>query len=337
MKKIVITGVMLAIFSNISYAAVSVPDVVLAITAGNNELIEQYLNEGGNPNATAMQGQSLIFSAVASMNTGAMDKLIAAGANVNDGGTIMGKRNMSPLYLAVSTRNIQAAKMLLDAGADINDRFYGIPLTQAASFDADMRRLVNEAAHKRVSKTSLSGLSGMKTILSTLTLEDIDKAKLEADKGKRLSYDLNEKGLSFKDALKYGIKSSVRLLLYTPYSLYRHGEYEEKQNYIPFDEETRQSIIADKNKVYVVPYYLNVPGMPGTLIKHLVIKKNGVVYQPEPLTNSYMQSLGNTFAYGFSIDLFDGQPMEIVAIDAQNDKQLIMPIDKHFYDKRGWY
>ena len=54
----------------------------------------------------------------------------------------MGKRNMSPLYLAVSTRNIQAAKMLLDAGADINDTFYGIPLTQAASFDADMRRLV---------------------------------------------------------------------------------------------------------------------------------------------------------------------------------------------------
>ena len=77
--------------------------------------------------------------------------------------------------------------------------------------------------------------------------------------------------------------------------------------------------------------------MPGTLIKHLVIKKNGVVYQPEPLTNSYMQSLGITFAYGFSIDLFDGQPMEIVAIDAQNDKQLIMPIDKQFYDKRGWY
>ena len=323
MKKIVITGVILAMFSNISYAAISVPDVVLAITAGNNELIEQYLNEGGNHDATAIQGQTLIFSAVASMNTGAINKLIAAGANVNDGGTIMGKRNMSPLYLAVSTRNIQAAKMLLDAGADINDTFYGTPLTQAASFDADMRRLVNEAARKRVSETSLSGLSGMKTILSTLTLEDIDKAKVEADKGKRLSYDLYEKGSS--------------LLLYTPYSLYRHGEYEEKQNYIPFDEETGQSIIADKNKVYIVPYYLNVPGMSGTLIKHLVIKKNGVVYQPEPLTNSYMQSLGITFAYGFSIDLFDGQPMEIVAIDAQNDKQLIMPVDKHFYDKRGWY
>jgi hypothetical protein len=35
--------------------------------------------------------------------------------------------------------------------------------------------------------------------------------------------------------------------------------------------------------------------------------------------------------------LFDGEPMEIIAIDASNDKQLVMPIDRKFYEKRGWY
>lgn len=337
MRKIFALTSLLVTLSSVSYANVSIPDLGLAIQAGKNETVQQYLNEGGNPNATLMHGQSLLNAAVASMNVDAVHQLIDAGANVNDGGTVMGKKSMSPLYLAVSTRNIEMAKILIEAGANLNDNFYGVSIRQMASGDADMLRLITTETLKKAASNQ-SSVSNSRTILSTLGPDDINKAKIESAKGKRLSYDLYEKGQSFLDAMKYGVnKMPVRLALFTPYSLYRHGLYEESQTYIPFSEDAKRAIIADKNKVYIVPYVQGIPGMYGTVVKHLVIKKNGVIYQPEPLTNGYMETFGYSSAYGFSIDLFDGEPMDIIAIDAQNDKQLVMPIDKKFYEKRGWY
>lgn len=340
MKRIIISSLFAAAITATSFAQVEIHQVAQALQTGNNAIITQYLEEGGDPNANLMQGQTLVFASVATANIDALKQLIDAGANINDGGKMMGKKNMSPLFFAASMNNLEAAKVLLDAGANPNDNFMGQSIRSMPSVKSspEMLKLLNEATLSHAAQSNGAVTVSSKTILSTLSTADMAKAKADAKNGKRLSYDMYEKGRSFWTAMSEGVnKSPVRLALFTPYSLYRHGYYEETQTFIPFSDAAKQAIIADKNKVYILPYSIVGGGLYGTTIKHLVIRKKGIVYQPEPLTNAYMQTYGHDFAYGFPIDLFDGEPLEVIAIDAQNDKQLIMPIDKTFFEKRNWY
>ena len=160
-------------------------------------------------------------------------------------------------------------------------------------------------------------------------------------KGEHLSYPLYEQGKGFftglAETMVFGVeKGRIRLNLITPYSLYRHGYYEEEQTFIPFTDEAKTEILANKDKVYIVPWSETYGVIP-SYIKNLVIRKNGQIYHAQEVSPNYLMSLGVSSTYAFDINLFDGEPMEIIAIDASNNKQLVMPIDRKFYEKRGWY
>jgi len=152
---------------------------------------------------------------------------------------------------------------------------------------------------------------------------------------------INTKGKGFftglAETMVFGVeKGRIRLNLITPYSLYRHGYYEEVQTFIPFTDEAKTEILANKDKVYIVPWSETYGVIP-SYIKNLVIRKNGQIYHAQEVSPNYLMSLGVSSTYAFDINLFDGEPMEIIAIDASNNKQLVMPIDRKFYEKRGWY
>lgn len=108
------------------------------------------------------------------------------------------------------------------------------------------------------------------------------------------------------------------------------------QTFIPFTDEAKTEILANKDKVYIVPWSETYGVIP-SYIKNLVIRKNGKIYHAQEVSTNYLMRLGVSSTYAFDINLFDGEPMEIIAIDASNNKQLVMPIDRKFYEKRGWY
>ena len=346
MKRIVGLSIMFALSSTLVMANVTVPELANAIQIGDENKVNQYLAEGGNPNATLVQGQTLIFASVGAMNNKALKQLIDAGADVNKGGSIGGRPAMSPLMLAVSVSNNDAIKLLVDAGGDVNTKYMGISVRQMAKNlgNHDALVLLTPANLKPVDagSTHINTIDiNSKTILSQLSPADQIKAKQDSKRGEHLSYPLYEKGKGFftglAETMVFGVeKGRIRLNLITPYSLYRHGYYEEEQTFIPFTDEAKTEILANKDKVYIVPWSETYGVIP-SYIKNLVIRKNGQIYHAQEVSPNYLMSLGVSSTYAFDINLFDGEPMEIIAIDASNNKQLVMPIDRKFYEKRGWY
>lgn len=346
MKRIVGLSIIFALSSTLVMANVTVPELANAIQLGDENKVTQYLAEGGNPNATLVQGQTLVFASVGAMNNKALKQLIDAGADVNRGGSIGGRPAMSPLMLAVSVSNNDAIKLLVDAGGNVNTKYMGISARQMA------KNLGNHDALVLLTPTDIKPVDAgsthinikdfsSKTILSQLSPADQIKAKQDAKRGEHLSYPLYEKGKGFftglAETMVFGVeKGRIRLNLITPYSLYRHGYYEEVQTFIPFTDEAKTEILANKDKVYIVPWSETYGVIP-SYIKNLVIRKNGQIYHAQEVSPNYLMRLGVSSTYAFDINLFDGEPMEIIAIDASNNKQLVMPIDRKFYEKRGWY
>lgn len=346
MKKVISLSMILTLSSTLAMANVTIPELATAIQVGDEIKVNQYLAEGGNPNATLVQGQTLVFASVGAMNNKALQQFINAGADVNKGGSIGGRPAMSPLMLAVSVSNNDAVKLLVDAGGDVNTKYMGISARQMAKNigNQDALVLLTPSDIKPVDAGSTyinTKVDSAKTILSQLSAADQIKAKQEAKKGEHLSYPLYEKGKGFftglAETMIFGVeKGRIRLNLITPYSLYRHGYYEEVQTFTPFTDEAKTEILANKDKVYIVPWSETYGVIP-SYIKNLVIRKNGKIYHAQEVSTNYLMRLGVSSTYAFDINLFDGEPMEIIAIDASNDKQLVMPIDRKFYEKRGWY
>lgn len=309
MKRIVGLSIIFALSSTLVMANVTVPELANAIQLGDENKVTQYLAEGGNPNATLVQGQTLVFASVGAMNNKALKQLIDAGGNVNT------------KYMGISAR--QMAKNLGN-----HDALVLLTPTDIKPVDAG-------STHINIKDFS------SKTILSQLSPADQIKAKQDAKRGEHLSYPLYEKGKGFftglAETMVFGVeKGRIRLNLITPYSLYRHGYYEEVQTFIPFTDEAKTEILANKDKVYIVPWSETYGVIP-SYIKNLVIRKNGQIYHAQEVSPNYLMRLGVSSTYAFDINLFDGEPMEIIAIDASNNKQLVMPIDRKFYEKRGWY
>lgn len=309
-------------------AQITTNEVLKAIGYGNTPIVKQYLDEGGNPNARGMGNVPLLISAVSVGNMDSVKMLAEKGANVNE--VFL---NMTPLCYAATTGNIDMAKLLIELGADVNFSQNGIsPVSVAQSMgNMEMATFLNSCKRKSTVNPSITS----KTILSTLTSADIIKAEEEWQKGKRLSYDLYEKGKSF---WSLDFRMPLCLKLVTPYSQYRHEVYKEKQTFVPFTQKKKEAILSDKQHVYILPFSYGSLEYAPTLIKNMVIKKNGKIYQADFLPAPYLSIYqGYTGSYAFDIDLFDGEPMEIIAIDASTDEQLVMPINKKFYEKRGWY
>ena len=61
MKRIVGLSIIFALSSTLVMANVTVPELANAIQVGDENKVMQYLAEGGNPNATLVQGQTLVL------------------------------------------------------------------------------------------------------------------------------------------------------------------------------------------------------------------------------------------------------------------------------------
>lgn len=161
MKRIVGLSIIFALSSTLVMANVTVPELANAIQLGDENKVTQYLAEGGNPNATLVQGQTLVFASVGAMNNKALKQLIDAGGDVNT------------KYMGVSARQI--AKNLGN-----HDALVLLTPTDIKPVDAG-------STHINIKDFS------SKTILSQLSPADQIKAKQDAKRGEHLSYPLYEK------------------------------------------------------------------------------------------------------------------------------------------------
>lgn len=371
MKKFLSVAAILAVLSAAPvYAQVTMPELAMAIQVGDNQKVETYLNENGDPNATLLQGQTLVMAAVGANNAAALDTLIAHGADVNKPSIMVGQE-IYPLFSAISLQNATMVTKLLDAGANTNFKVAGQPFMKMARMwgNADVIKALsaNVGRTQPTTNTSQSTTSPTenttntdlgvnlgsqtinpavtsKTILSQLSQEDIDKAKADAKNGKYALYPLFEKGRStwqdFGLMFATGMtKAPIRLSLATPYSQLRHLYYQEQELYVPVSDADKAIIYSDRDRVYIVPWAYNDFKTIPTVIKNIVIKKDGNIYHPidvsEPIVTQWYQRTSPSYA--FDINLFDGRPMEIIAIDAATDEKLVMPINAEFYKKRHWY
>lgn len=204
----------------------------------------------------------------------------------------------------------------------------------ANSFDDNSKI---ELSHYVANNTPEIQSSQNKTILSTLSSADQEKAVSEYKKGKRHYYNLGSKSPGGLSAL---YKSPTLFVIATPYSLYRHEVYEEKQKFIPFTGEEKEDLI-NRREVYVQTYSNPYMGIP-TLIENMVIKKGDKVYPGRPVelnSAKYRHLLreGYSNIYAFDIGLFDGNDMDLIAINASNDNQITIHITAETYKKHQWY
>lgn len=204
----------------------------------------------------------------------------------------------------------------------------------ANSFDDNSKI---ELSHYVANNTPEIQSSQNKTILSTLSSADQEKAVSEYKKGKKHYYNLGSKSPGGLSAL---YKSPTLFVIATPYSLYRHEVYEEKQKFIPFTGEEKEDLI-NRREVYVQTYSNPYMGIP-TLIENMVIKKGDKVYPGRPVelnSAKYRHLLreGYSNIYAFDIGLFDGNDMDLIAINASNDNQITIHITAETYKKHQWY
>lgn len=204
----------------------------------------------------------------------------------------------------------------------------------ANSFDNNSKI---ELSHYVANNTPEIQSSQNKTILSTLSPADQEKAVSEYKKGKKHYYNLGSKSPGGLSAL---FKSPTLFVIATPYSLYRHEVYEEKQKFIPFTGEEKEDLI-NRREVYVQTYSNPYMGIP-TLIENMVIKKGDKVYPGRPVelnSAKYRHLLreGYSNIYAFDIGLFDGNDMDLITINASNDNQITIHITAETYKKHQWY
>ncbi len=80
------------------------------------ELVRYLIHAGANINAKTKEGDTVLFSAVDSVDSGVFAELLTAGADVN----AANKNGETPLMRAVSRDKIDIVQLLLDRGADVN-------------------------------------------------------------------------------------------------------------------------------------------------------------------------------------------------------------------------
>ena len=175
---------------------------------------------------------------------------------------------------------------------------------------------------------------GSKTILSTLSESDKLKAEAEFKKGKKDYYNLGRKE---PGGLKQLYAAPTMAYISTPYSLYRHGIYVEKQTFIPFSNELKAELESHADKVYIYTYSNPMWGMP-SYIGNIVIKKDGKIYNGKMMDFKGIDAdEGASKAYEFDINLFDGRDMDVIAVNVADYKQLTFHITAETYKKYQWY
>lgn len=204
-------------------------------------------------------------------------------------------------------------------------------LMMNTSFAENLDQNIN---HDSTNIMRYSAEPGSKTILSTLSESDKLKAEAEFKKGKKDYYNLGRKE---PGGLKQLYAAPTMAYISTPYSLYRHGIYVEKQTFIPFSNELKAELEARADKVYIYTYSNPMWGVP-SYIGNIVIKKDGKIYNGKMMDFKGVDANeGASKAYEFDINLFDGRDMDVIAVNAADYKQLIFHITAETYKKHQWY
>ena len=94
----------------------------LAVTNGNEEIIETLIKHGANIDGQASDGFTPIHLAAQNGNTNISRILINAGCKLDKRAMLDGCTDLTPLHLAVRVGNLDLVNVLVDGKADINAR-----------------------------------------------------------------------------------------------------------------------------------------------------------------------------------------------------------------------
>lgn len=96
----------------------TVVEAFAAVDANNSRILQRYLSTGGDPNARASNGYSMLYVATGPHGGEAVLRLLLSqGANPN-----IGSGNFTPLMNASSWCWLQGVQLLVKSGADIHLR-----------------------------------------------------------------------------------------------------------------------------------------------------------------------------------------------------------------------
>jgi hypothetical protein len=161
---------------------------------------------------------------------------------------------------------------------------------------------------------------------SNLTvLRLIDEQSIEQAKAKPTAY------FSYYLGNKYPILLyPMNFYLMTPYVMLQYAYYQEKQAYIPVNESILNDIFAVKDYVFIFTNANsrnNITVILPSNLKNLVVKKGETVYQSVSVQSKTLINWGAppNALYAFPIGIFDGQDLEIIAID-QKDQRFIIKV-----------
>jgi len=118
------------------------------IKYGRLAAVEEFLNQGGNPNLTNKNGWTLVMSAAFKGNSRILSLLLERGANINS----INVAGCSALSLAAGSGHQKCVKLLLAQGADVQVRPLGQPLLTFMQYaqcpSPEINQLLAEAGAK---------------------------------------------------------------------------------------------------------------------------------------------------------------------------------------------
>ncbi len=286
-----------------------------AILTGNITEVDKLIKDGVSVNAKSVTGFTPLLFACSLNKTDIAVLLLNSGADPN----LAGNQNETPLLYAVMTSNQILVKELLNRGADPNTKMATgqSPLDMAKvlhqnEIAAMMATNQNNKVISQNNNTSLgeAETTNIKTIFHILNDDSVDNIKNDSsiDKNLGFSYDIGNSGQDM-------------FFLTTPYSALRYILYQEKHTFIDPDKSQVDELFKLRNYIFInTRKYVKFSGLVSTIPKNLVIRKDGTVYKSLPIKPLTLISWGIPEAgiWAFPIGLFDGEDMEIIAIDSYN-------------------
>jgi hypothetical protein len=281
-----------------------------SIVSGDIIEVEALIKDGVNVNAKGPNGFTPLLAACSGNKTDIALLLLDSGADPN----LPGNQNETPLLYAVMTANRVIIKELLTRGANPDTKM----ITGQSPLDMAKAMHMTDIIHLMQSKGSDDSekIDPNKTVLKIIDSSSLDQAK--NDPSKDYCYYL-------------GVKTPIwayplRFQLVTPYSVLRYVAYQEKHAFITPDKALIQDLMIKKDYVFIKAQRFATDGltMLPTTLKNLVVKKNEKIYKNDEAV-SFPLTTFMSMTYAFPIGVFDGEPLEIIAID-QNDWRFVIKL-----------